>query len=141
MPNKCHIPLVKSRSSIHRYYLIKDGRGMGGAGHPANHYLNQWVVANGQDRGNGYQRYMSVDYALSGSSLPEYAKTKIRQTLRIKTIDLAKLADGIENAIKMDTLHAMPQFADVPMESRKDVALATVAAYREQLKRNEQEDI
>lgn len=77
------ISLVKSRSSRERQYLIRDGQGMGGAGEPAYHYSNAWVVASGVDRGNGYQSYMSVDYALTCEWLPENAKAIIRRTLNI----------------------------------------------------------
>lgn len=62
------IPLTKSRSSQERYYLLKDGRGMGGHGSPADHYLHHYVVVNGVNRGGGYQGYMSVDYALSAEA-------------------------------------------------------------------------
>lgn len=76
--------LTTSRSSRERYVLIPDGKGMGGYGKSRCHYLNRWVVANGVDRGNGYQGYMSVDYAISEeSSLPEKAKSKIRKIIGI----------------------------------------------------------
>ena len=67
-----------------RLYLIRDGRGMGGAGSPAGHYANAWVVAQGQDRGNGYQSYMAVDYALAQEWVPAEAKALIRKRLGIK---------------------------------------------------------
>lgn len=73
------IALTKSRSVRERYYLIRDGKGMGGAGNPTEHYLNNWVVVNGVDLGNGYQGYMSVDYAIE--ILPAEAATIIRQTI------------------------------------------------------------
>ena len=73
------IKLVSAKSSRDRYYLIKDGRGMGGAGKAEDHYLRQWVVVNGVDRGNGYQGYHSIDYALSVSWIPEAAKAVIRK--------------------------------------------------------------
>lgn len=79
------IQLTHSRSSRERYYLLNDKHGMGGAGMPEDHYLNQWVVVDGTDRGNGYQGYMSVDYALSDAVtwLPAAAKRLIRKTLNL----------------------------------------------------------
>lgn len=78
------IQLTKSKSALARYYLICDGQGMGGAGNPKSHYSNRWTVVNGVDRGNGYQGYMSVDYALTVDYLPDSAKAIIRQHLSIK---------------------------------------------------------
>lgn len=75
------IKLTSSRSSRERYYLLLDGKGMGGAGNPPGHYLRRYVVVNGVDRGHGYQGYMSVDYALSLEWFPESAKKKIRQVI------------------------------------------------------------
>ncbi len=77
------IPLARSRSSRERYYLIEDGRGMGSYGLPESHYSHRWVVANGCDRGNGYQGYYAVAYALTLDHLPESAKRIIRDTLHI----------------------------------------------------------
>lgn len=80
------IALTTSRSPRERYYLLKDGRGMGGAGEPPEHHSHSWVVVNGVDRGNGYQGYMSVDYALSDEVtwLPESAKRRIRLQLGLE---------------------------------------------------------
>lgn len=80
------ITLTTGQKSRDRYYLIKDGRGMGGAGKPEDHYLNQWVVVNGTDRGQGYDGYYSVDYALSDEVtwIPDHAKDLIRKTLNLK---------------------------------------------------------
>lgn len=82
---KKKITLTTGRSSRDRYYLMQDGRGMGGAGKPESHYSWSWVVVNGVDRGNGYQGYMSVDYVLSAEVtwIPESAKRLIRKTLGI----------------------------------------------------------
>jgi hypothetical protein len=77
------IKLNSSQSSRDRYYLIHDGKGMGGYGKDKDHYLNNWVVVNGVDRGNGYQGYMSIDCALKEGYVPEEAKAIIRQTLKI----------------------------------------------------------
>ena len=76
------IPLNSPRSLRARYYLVNDGRGMGGDGNPPDHYLNQWVVTNGVDgRGpNGYEGYtaMSVDYAAgSEGRLPNEARNRL----------------------------------------------------------------
>lgn len=76
------ITLVSSRRPRERFYLIKDGKGMGGAGLATSHYLNNYVVANGVERGNGYQGYTSVDYALSVDFLPEFAKQRIREAIK-----------------------------------------------------------
>lgn len=77
------VKLTSSSSSRDRYHLVRDGQGMGGYGQEKSHYINQWVVVNGVDRGNGYQGYMSVDYALSDGHLPDSAKQIIRKTLGI----------------------------------------------------------
>jgi hypothetical protein len=79
------IKLNSARSSRDRFYLIRDGRGMGGYGNPPDHYSHQWVVANGIDRGNGYQGYFSVDYVLSGELtwIPEEVRAAIRKHLNL----------------------------------------------------------
>lgn len=64
-----------------RTFLINDGQGMGGAGMPDDHYLRNWIVAQGTNRGNGYQGYMSIDYALTADYISDSAKTKIRKKL------------------------------------------------------------
>ena len=72
------IPLNSSRSSRCRYYLVNDGRGMGGYSNSPDHYSNHWVVTNGVDRGNGYQGYMSVNYAASDEGcLPSEARARL----------------------------------------------------------------
>lgn len=73
------IQLTSAQRSLDRYYLIKDGKGMGGHGEPPEHYLNQWVVANGVDRGDGFQGYYSVNYALTLDELPDEAKKLIQE--------------------------------------------------------------
>jgi len=75
--------LTSSKSSRQRYYLIKDNQGMRGASKPPNHYLNLFSVVNGIDRGNGYQGYMSIDYALQCGYIPNHAKAKIRRILKL----------------------------------------------------------
>lgn len=73
------ISLEKSRRSRERRYLVKDGRGMGGSGRPADDYLHHWVITEGVDRGNGYQGYESIDSYMYQSSTPESAKRIVRQ--------------------------------------------------------------
>ena len=75
------IPLNKSRRASERYYLIEGS--MGSYGEPENHANHKYQVANGIDRGNGYQGYMSVSYALNGCEwLSTEAKAKIKEILR-----------------------------------------------------------
>lgn len=75
--------LNRTRCSSERLTLVKDGRGMGGAGQAEGHYSRQWYVAYGVDRGNGYQGGMNVDYALGKDHVPAEAKAKIREILGI----------------------------------------------------------
>lgn len=72
--------LNKTRNVRDRYYLI-DGK-MGSYGEPDNHANHKYQVANGVDRGNGYQGYMSVSYALTLDYFPEEAKAKILAILK-----------------------------------------------------------
>lgn len=72
--------LNKTRNVRDRYYLI-DGK-MGCYGEPDNHANHKYQVANGVDRGNGYQGYMSVSYALTLDYFPKEAKAKILAILK-----------------------------------------------------------
>lgn len=78
------IILNKTRFPHYRYTLIRDGRGMGGAGEPVGHYSHEWVIANGRDCGRGYQGYMSVDYALSPENA-SYITEAMRAIIRKHT--------------------------------------------------------
>jgi len=55
---------------------------MGNAGEKPNHANHFLQVVNGVDRGNGYQGYMAVSYALEQNYLPESAKAIIRRTIK-----------------------------------------------------------
>lgn len=73
--------LNKTRRSSVRFYLI-DGS-MGSYGEPANHANHKYQVANGIDRGHGYQGYMAISYALNECTyLPAEAKAKIKEVLK-----------------------------------------------------------
>jgi hypothetical protein len=77
------IQLTHSKSSRDRYYLM-EGK-MGCAGEPPNHANNHFEIANGIDRGNGYQGYMAVSYFLREMShVPQSAKNKVIQILKEK---------------------------------------------------------
>ena len=69
------ISLTHSRSSRDRYYLITGS--MGCYGTPVNHVNNEYSIANGIDKGNGYQGYMSVSYFLTLEHIPQSAKNKV----------------------------------------------------------------
>lgn len=76
-----NIILNKTRNSRDRFILV-DG-GMGDGGDPAYYPTHDFCVVNGIDRGNGYQGYMSITYALKECSyLPEEVKTKLINVLR-----------------------------------------------------------
>lgn len=76
--------LTYSKSSRERYYLI-DG-GMGCAGEPANHANHKYQIANGIDKGRGYQGYISVSYFLQQTFIPQHAKTKVINLLRSENL-------------------------------------------------------
>ncbi len=67
--------LNSAKSSSDRYYLI-DGS-MGSYGEKPNHVNHKYQIANGVDRGNGYQGYMSVSYFLTLDYIPQEAKEKV----------------------------------------------------------------
>jgi hypothetical protein len=50
-------------------------------------------------------------------------------------VNLTELANEIEAAIQNGTISSLPQFANVDPESKLNVAKATVAAYREAIRR------
>lgn len=66
------IPVIKSKSSYFRYYII--GEPMGGYGEKENHANNFVSIANGIDRGNGYQGYTAISYFINQKSVSEEAK-------------------------------------------------------------------
>lgn len=75
--------LNKTRRSSDRYTLISGS--MGSHGEPRSNSPNhKFKIANGVDRGNGYQGYMAVNYALGEDSyLSDGIKNKIKQTLKL----------------------------------------------------------
>lgn len=75
------IILNKTKISGDRYTLINDG--MGGFGLPENHYQNKFSIANGVDRGHGYQGYMSIDYFLKCNYIESELKEKVKKLLNI----------------------------------------------------------
>lgn len=73
------IQLTHSKSSRERYYLINGA--MGNHGTPRNHANNKYKIANGIDKGNGYQGYISVSYFLKEKYIPQIAKNKLVRIL------------------------------------------------------------
>lgn len=56
---------------------------MGSHGEPSNHANHKFEIANGVDRGNGYQGYFSVSYFLNEMEYaPQEAKDKVRTILK-----------------------------------------------------------
>jgi len=78
------LQLTHSKSSRDRYYLI-DGS-MGNHGEPPNHANHKYQIANGIDKVNGYQGYMSVSYFLKQEFIPASAKTKVMSQLKIDNL-------------------------------------------------------
>lgn len=75
------IPLNKSRSSRNRFYL-KSGL-MGNVGSPETSPNHAYCIVNGVDRGNGFQGYMSVEYAVNECKyFPEDAKRNLIKELK-----------------------------------------------------------
>lgn len=66
------IQLTHSKSSRDRYYLIPGS--MGSHGEPKNHVNRKYEIANGIDKGNGYQGYTAVSYFLTLDYIPQSAK-------------------------------------------------------------------
>ena len=73
------IILNKTNRPMDRYTLVSDS--MGCAGEPENHPSHKYSVANGVDRGNGYQGYTSIDYFLTQEYVPQDVKNNLRKTL------------------------------------------------------------
>lgn len=72
--------LNKTRKHRDRYILVNGPQG--NYGYPPNHANHKFHVANGIDKGNGFQGYLSVSYALDKDSyVPEEAKNRLRQIL------------------------------------------------------------
>lgn len=71
--------LNKTINSSERYTLISGS--MGSYGEPITSINHKYSVGIGVDRGNGYQGYMSVSYALDGDRIPPEAQTKIRSII------------------------------------------------------------
>lgn len=66
-------------SPSERFWLVYNGRGMGGSGSPPEHYLNNFFVGIGVDRGKGYQGYLSIDGALEEEFVPDGVKEAVRE--------------------------------------------------------------
>lgn len=72
--------LNKTKSSRARFTLINES--MGCYGDPGHYATHEFSIANGIDRGNGYQGYMSVTYALTKCAyFPEDAKIALIKEL------------------------------------------------------------
>lgn len=68
--------LNRTKSSQDRFTLI-DGS-MGSAGDPEHWPTHKFEIANGVDKGNGYQGYMNITYALKECSyFPEDARKRL----------------------------------------------------------------
>ena len=65
-----------------RYRIINDG--MGCHGDPISDPTHHWSIAEGVDRGNGYQGYMSLDYFFQADFVPRTAKATCCAFLRGK---------------------------------------------------------
>lgn len=78
------LALTNSKSSRERYYLINGS--MGSYGEPANHANHKYKIANGIDKGNGYQGYISVSYFLSLEYIPASAKNKLIALLKSQNL-------------------------------------------------------
>jgi len=74
--------LNKTKSSYNRYHILNGS--MGNYGEPPTSPNHDFEIANGVDRGNGYQGYMSVTYALKKGSMPVEAQNKLRKILKEK---------------------------------------------------------
>ena len=78
------LQLTKSKYSHERYFLINGS--MGSYGEPTNHANHKYQIANGIDRGNGYQGHMSVSYFLSAEYIPQSAKDKLITFLKSESL-------------------------------------------------------
>ena len=74
------IILNKTRKTNDRYTLLN--LGMGGAGDPYYYPTHSHCVAQGMDRGNGYQGYMSITFFLNDESHPIEVKEKLISILK-----------------------------------------------------------
>ena len=77
------IILNKTTKHLDRYYLINGC--MGCYGEPESSPNHKYEIANGVNRGYGYQGYMSVTYALSNESyMPKEVKNTLISILKLK---------------------------------------------------------
>lgn len=67
------ITLNKTRFPRDRYHLIN--RPMGCSGEPEYSPTHKYSIANGVDRGNGYQGYISIDYFFKEDYIPFEVKS------------------------------------------------------------------
>lgn len=67
--------LNKTQNSGDRYRIIPGSKGCHGC--PANHANHKFEIANGVDRGNGYQGYTSISYFLTQEFISQDIKDKV----------------------------------------------------------------
>ncbi len=72
--------LNKTKKSSDRYTLINEG--MSGHSEPKNSPLHNYSVANGVDRGYGYQGYTSINYFLEDEHISNSIKLRLRKELK-----------------------------------------------------------
>lgn len=82
MKKECVITLNKTRSPRERYHLVSDA--MGNYGAPDNSPCHKYCVANGVNRGNGYQGYTSIDYFFE----LDYIPFEVKSVLFYKLLEL-----------------------------------------------------
>lgn len=72
--------LNKTTKASERYHIIRGSQGS--AGDPPDWPTHKFEIANGVDRGHGYQGYMSVTYFFTKAYVPEEAKRKCKEFLK-----------------------------------------------------------
>ena len=77
--------LNKTKRTSDRYQIIPES--MGSYGMPANHANNKYSIANGVDRGNGFQGYTSISYFLKQEFIPQEMKDKVIQFCKDRNLD------------------------------------------------------
>jgi hypothetical protein len=71
--------LNKTTKTRERYTLINES--MGNCNEPNNSPTHKYSIANGIDRGNGYQGYMSIDYFLTIDYISNDIKNNLKKIL------------------------------------------------------------
>ncbi len=77
--------LNKTKSASDRYQIIPER--MGCHGMPANHANHKYSIANGVDRGNGFQGYTSISYFLTQDFISQEIKNKVIAFCKEKNLD------------------------------------------------------